>query len=267
MVPAIRPASTVMLLRAEERAPSFEVLMLRRSAKSAFAPDVFAFPGGAVEPADYSDQARARIHGLDRARLARMFRATRAASLDDPTLAELEDADRAALMVAAARELFEEGGVLLGKPLNSDVGIASLNDARDALWHGESDFAEILRNHDLWLDASGLELFSVWVTPPNEARRFYAHFFIARADRQLAAADRVETHDEIWIEPKAALSEYEAARFAMVYPTIKHIERLAAFGSVEEVLEFACTKPILRIMPHTRREHGFSLPAELENAW
>ena len=267
MVPAIRPASTVMLLRAEKRAPSFEVLMLRRSAKSAFAPDVFAFPGGAVEPADYSDQARARIQGLDRERLARMFRAKRAASLDDPTLAELEDADRAALIVAAARELFEEGGVLLGKTFDSGTDIASLKDAREALWRGESDFTDILRSRDLQLDASGLELFSVWVTPPNEARRFYAHFFTARADRQLAAADRIETHDEIWIEPQVALREYEAGRFAMVYPTIKHIERLAAFSGIQEVLEFARTKPILRIMPNATAEHGFSLPAELENAW
>jgi recombination protein RecT len=267
MVPAIRPASTVMLLRADERATSFEVLMLRRSAKSVFAPDVFAFPGGAVDPADYSDRARARIQGLDRDRLARMFRARRAASLDDPALAELEDADRAALIVAAVRELFEEGGVLLGKPPDSSLDVARLNDARDTLWHGKSDFAEILWSHDLRLDASGLELFSVWVTPANETRRFHAHFFVARADRQLAAADRIETHDEIWIEPRAALCEYTAGRFAMVYPTIKHIERLAAFANIEEVLEFARTKPILRIMPNTTAERGFSLPADLENAW
>ena len=267
MVPAIRPASTVMLLRARDRAPSFEVLMLRRSVESAFAPDVYAFPGGAVEPADYEEQLKARIHGLHPARLAKMFRTKHAEALDRPALAELEDSDRAALVVAALRELFEEGGVLLGTALNDRLDVGELKDARDALWRRSGKFAQILAKHSLELDASGLELFSVWVTPPNEARRFHAHFFIARADRQVAAADRFETHDEIWIAPEDALRECEAGRFAMVYPTIKHIERLAGFSSIDEALEVARRKRIVRIMPNTTAEHGFSLPEELENAW
>ncbi len=241
--------------------------MLRRSAQSAFAPDAYAFPGGAVEPADYVDRGAARINGLDRPRLAAMFRVEATDALDAPKLAELDDSDRAALVVAALRELFEEGGVFLGSSSNESLDEHLLKEARSALWRPGANFATILEQHGLMLDASGLELFSVWVTPPHEARRFHAHFFVARADGQVAAADRFETHDELWIEPQAALNEHAAGRLAMVYPTIKHIERLATFTTIDEVMAFARQKPIVRIMPNTTAEHGFSLPPELENAW
>ncbi|MBV9973605.1 MAG: hypothetical protein JO135_09760 [Candidatus Eremiobacteraeota bacterium] len=267
MVPAIRPASTVMLLRAGEPSASFEVLMLRRSIESAFAPDVYAFPGGAVEGGDYSDRLRSAIGGLDSKRLTSMFRIERTPALDDPDVAELDDRDRAALIVAALRELFEEGGVLLGNRANTALRTDSLQNAREALWRRSSDFPDVIEQHRLQLDASELELFSVWITPPNEARRFNAHFFVAKADDQAAAADRFETHDEIWIAPEDALRQYGAGRFAMVYPTIKHIERLAEFDSVDDVVEFARHKPIVRIMPNTTAEHGFTLPPELEKAW
>ncbi|MBV8688878.1 MAG: hypothetical protein JOZ59_02120 [Candidatus Eremiobacteraeota bacterium] len=266
MVPAIRPASTVMLLHAVPPS-SFRVLMLRRSARSAFAPDVYAFPGGAVEPTDYSDSLPARIHGLDHGRLSAMFRVARTDALVDPDVSELDDSDRRALVVAALRELFEEGGVLLGKPQAATLETERLAEARDALWRQSAQFSDILEQHALQLDATGLELFSVWVTPPNEARRFNAHFFVARAEEQAAVADRFETHDEVWIEPREALREQVAGRFAMVYPTIKHIERLAEFNTVDNVIAFARRKPIIRIMPNTTAEHGFALPAELERAW
>ena len=42
------PAASVILLRDDP----FEVLMIRRHEKRSFAPDVWAFPGGAVEESD-----------------------------------------------------------------------------------------------------------------------------------------------------------------------------------------------------------------------
>ena len=45
------PSASVMLLRDDP----FEVLMIRRHAASSFAPDVWAFPGGAVDEADTRD--------------------------------------------------------------------------------------------------------------------------------------------------------------------------------------------------------------------
>ena len=98
-------------------------------------------------------------------------------------------------------------------------------------------------------------------------RRFNAHFFVARADAQHAIADRVETHDEIWLSPKTALERFAAGSYAMVYPTIKHIERLAKFQTLEEVMAFSKAKPVLRIMPNMTQDDKFTLPHELEFAW
>lgn len=49
----IRPAATVIVMR---DAGVFEVLTQRRSHAMAFAPGAYAFPGGALEPADYDSE-------------------------------------------------------------------------------------------------------------------------------------------------------------------------------------------------------------------
>ncbi len=254
-----------MMLRPSDA--DFEVFMLRRSVKSAFAPDAYVFPGGAVDRADYEPELLGRINGLDEGRLARMYRAERAPLLDEATEATVSNLDARALLVAAMRETFEEAGVLLGVREMHHIEPGALHDERAKLLRGEGAFKDVLDSLDLRLDASELEFFSQWITPPSEGRRFNAHFFLARADAQHAIADRVETHDEIWISPKAALERFAAGTYAMVYPTIKHIERLAEFASIDDVLAFAKEKPILRIMPNTTATNGFSLPRELEHAW
>lgn len=262
-VPVIRLASTVMMLRPGAR--DFEVFMLRRSARSAFAPDVYVFPGGTVDRSDYGTLDR--INGLSEERLARMYRAQATPLLEEAEQAAPDSADARALLVAALRETFEEAGVLLGVHSIEHLELKALHEARAKLLADAVTFDELLELFDLRLDASTLELFSQWITPPSEGRRFNAHFFVARADEQHAVADRFETHDEIWISPKQALQRYEAGSYAMVYPTIKHIERLARFSSIDDVMEFSRSKSILRIMPNTLAEHGFSLPQELEYAW
>ena len=261
----IRLASTVMMLRPSDG--SFEVFMLRRSAASAFAPDVYVFPGGTLDGGDYTQAPLARVGGLDEGRMSGMFR-----TVPTPLLHEA-DAGRAtvpqarALVLAALRETFEEAGVLLGLQKPSDPDPGRLRAARLKLLDGELTFAQVLDTCDLTLDASALELFSQWITPPGEGRRFNAHFFVAQADAQHAVADRAETHDERWITPKDALARCASGAHAMIYPTIKHIERLCGFTSVHDVMAFAKRKQIVRIMPHSTTEQGFSLPPELEHAW
>ncbi len=84
-----------MLVRSA--AESIEVFMLRRSAKSAFAPDAYVFPGGTVDETDRD----ARAPGMEPERLRRLFRM---ASPPDPAL-------QASLVAAALRELSEESDV------------------------------------------------------------------------------------------------------------------------------------------------------------
>jgi 8-oxo-dGTP pyrophosphatase MutT (NUDIX family) len=94
--PTPRPAATLLLLRDTGSAP--EVFMLQRTSKAAFLPGAFVFPGGALDPDDSSERAARRVRGLDDAQAsARLGLAS----------------GGLAYWVAAARECFEESGILL----------------------------------------------------------------------------------------------------------------------------------------------------------
>ncbi len=88
-----RHAASLVLVR--QGANGLEVLMGRRPRKSAFAPDVFVFPGGRVEPADF-DATPSRRLDPDCARRTGA----------SPRLAH-------ALAAAALRETEEETGVVM----------------------------------------------------------------------------------------------------------------------------------------------------------
>jgi len=223
----------------------FEVYMVRRSAKAKFVPDVFVYPGGAVDPED--------------------------ASLVPRIVGAVHPDVRPQFVVAAIRESFEECGLFFGcsasgAPLS--LTPQRLDAARRDLLVGARTFAAIVREFEAYFDASALVYFSHWVTPTIEPRRFDARFFVARAPRdQAAEADASETHDGRWIRPSEALNEYHAGRMAMIFPTIKHLERLAEFRSVDDVLEFARTKPVLPVTPDVLEGSRFVLPPELEGSW
>jgi len=265
-----RLAATVMLARAA--APGFELYMTRRSERSSFAADAFVFPGGTVEPQDYSEHIAARTLGLEAQRMAAEFRATVPAEL--PSEVEpIDSRDAAALLNAALREAFEEAGILPARTRAGDaveapaMHAADVQTARAAIVSGGLTFAEFLERHDWFADARSLTFFSHWITPPSEPRRFNTHFFLAPAPPgQAGLADAVETHEGRWIAPRAALERYRAGQFRLVYPTIKHLERLASFESLDDALAFARAKPVLTILP-ARSANGFTMPAPLEDAW
>jgi recombination protein RecT len=220
----MRLAATVMLVR-DRSAGGIETLLLRRSTRSAFAPDAFVFPGGAVEPSDY----HAAPNGWSDQRANEEFRATISASLPT-TVPSVEPRDASALVMAATRELHEEASVAI--------------------------------------DPSGLALFSHWITPPTEPRRYNTFFFLARAPRgALGVADALETHDARWVEPGDALERNARGDLHLVYPTIKHLERMSAFDAVDALLAFGREKPIRTIMPDRSPAEGFVMPHDLENAW
>ena len=88
-----RHAASLVLVR--KTAKGLEVLMGRRPRKSRFAPDVFVFPGGGVEPGDYMAQSARPLDPVS-------AKATGAS----PRLAH-------ALAAAALRETEEETGVVM----------------------------------------------------------------------------------------------------------------------------------------------------------
>jgi 8-oxo-dGTP pyrophosphatase MutT (NUDIX family) len=247
--------------------------MTRRSARSAFAPDAFVFPGGTVDAQDSTEQARARTLGLETGRLTGEFRASVPSELPSGVPA-IDNASAAALCIAAIRELFEEAGILIartgdGLPIDAArVRSDGVQADRVRVRGGDLPFAEFLEEQGWFADARALTFFSHWITPPSEPRRYNTHFFFALAPGdQAARADAHETHDGVWIAPARALEQYRSRRFHLVYPTIKHLERLASFATIDDALAFARSKPVLTIMPATAPDEGFEMPAALENAW
>jgi 8-oxo-dGTP pyrophosphatase MutT (NUDIX family) len=258
---------------ARPSAGGFETYMARRSGRSAFAADAFVFPGGAVETQDFAPAIAARTHGLDDERIAALFRASVPAQLPSTEPAIDRTAARA-LLNAALRELFEEAGILFvqtpgGSVVNaSQIRSDDVAKAREEMVGGNLTFAEFLDRHGWFADTTALTLFSHWITPPSEPRRFNTHFFLALApEGQAGRADAVEMHEGVWVAPRDALERYRTGNFHLVYPTIKHLERLASFDSLGELQDFARRKPVLTILPETASGGGFAMPGGLENAW
>jgi 8-oxo-dGTP pyrophosphatase MutT (NUDIX family) len=231
-------AATVMIGR-DSRA-GIEFFMLRRSSRSVFMPDVYVFPGGRVEAQDRSLAARRQADSTPLS--------------PDP-----------AYTYAAARETFEESGLLFAADPVDERALAA---ARRRILAGTHTFAELLDELDTHVDTDALRYFSHWVTPPFETRRFDTHFFVARAPvGQAALADASETYDGRWIVAAEALAGHANGTFALIYPTIKHLERLAAFPTLDLLLDYTARKSIHTVMPSIEPDRTFAIPPALEGVW
>jgi 8-oxo-dGTP pyrophosphatase MutT (NUDIX family) len=100
------------------------------------------------------------------------------------------------------------------------------------------------------LDPVALVKFSRWITPAEVQIRFDTHFFLAPLpDGQEPRIDGQECVDLGWFTPDAALAAYRAQEIELVFPTIKHLEQLSEFASVEDLLAYARGREVLPIQP------------------
>jgi len=146
---AVRNAATVIVLRDRHDKPA--ILMGQRGAKAAFMPNKFVFPGGAVDPGDAQVPLAAPIPPLCFNRLA---------DNAPPGM-------QTALAAAAVRELWEETGLILGRP---------------GQWPGAvpADWARFAATGNL-PSAEALQFVFRALTPPGRPRRFDARFFLVDA--------------------------------------------------------------------------------------
>jgi 8-oxo-dGTP pyrophosphatase MutT (NUDIX family) len=232
-----------MLVRPDP-AGGVAVYMTRRSARSRFVPDAYVFPGGAVDPEDREIAAGGGLHG-SAGRVGAEFSA------------------------AALRELFEEAGILLVRDRSGAVAApdaATLAELR-AERVGGARFDALLAGRGLVPDAGALLYYSNWITPVTEPRRFDTHFFVARApDDQVAAADAVEVHDGTWIAPAEAMARADRGEMTIIFPTYKHLQRLAAFGDVDAVLAHARARSVAPVMPIERPDGTFAFAVD-DDTW
>ena len=99
-------------------------------------------------------------------------------------------------------------------------------------------------------DTERLVPFSRWITPAEVQIRFDTMFFVAEAPPDAEPrVDGAECVDMRWITPAAALEQGERGELTLVFPTIKHLEELAAFGSVAEAMETARGREVKPVQP------------------
>ncbi len=206
---ATRPAATVLLLR--DTAGGIEVLMTRRSTTASFAPGAYVFPGGGVDALDSASHAQARRR---------------------PTQSALHLTQA----IAAIRESFEELGVLLAR--RSDGTPADYSDI--ASLERSKPFAAQCQSRGLMLAADDVFVLAHWITDRDLARRFDVPFLVARMPQgQTPVADEAEQFEPVWVRPADALARHRDGQFFIIFPTIRTLERLHAYKSVEAVLQ-AC---------------------------
>lgn len=229
-----RPAATVMLVR--DTADGIAVFLMRRHSKMHFAAGVMVFPGGGVDDRDRN--AEIAWAGPAPSWWAQRFGI-------DADLAE-------ALVCAAARETFEESGVLFAGPADDPRGIVGdasvYRESRLALAAGELSFADFLRTENLVLRADLLRPWANWVTPEAErTRRYDTYFFVgALPEGQRADGENTESDHADWTTPEAAIEDFSAGRTFVLPPTWTQLDSLAGH-TVADVL--AVERKIVAVQP------------------
>jgi 8-oxo-dGTP pyrophosphatase MutT (NUDIX family) len=237
-----RPAATVMLVRDTPENPgSISVFLMRRHSAMEFAAGVMVFPGGGVDDRDRN--ADIAWTGPPPSWWAQRFGI-------QTDLAE-------ALVCAAARETFEESGVLFAGPADDPHGIvrdaAVYGESRLALADGTLSFADFLRRENLVLRADLLRPWANWVTPEAErTRRYDTYFFVAALpEGQLADGENTESDRAGWTTPDAAIGDFAAGRTFLLPPTWTQLDSLAGH-TVAEVL--AVERQIVPVQPDLARK-------------
>lgn len=100
------------------------------------------------------------------------------------------------------------------------------------------------------LEPEALVEYSRWITPELIEIRFDTRFFLARAPAGVhPRVDGAECVDLRWTTPRGALDAYAREELALVFPTLRHLEELSAFATVDALLEHARTREVVAVLP------------------
>lgn len=202
-----KDASAVILLNQNLT----EVLWIQRSPSLAFLGGWHAFPGGKLDAED------AEI-----------------------TVENSGDAELGKFIVCAARETFEETGILLARG-GDKLTKGQRASLHDDLTSGRSSLREIFENWDLSLDAEDFFYTGFWTTPEFSPVRFKTRFFFAVCpSKQKPSLATSETADAEFITPENALERWKNAEVLISPPVLISLRELAETqrrADAEKVLE------------------------------
>jgi glyoxylase-like metal-dependent hydrolase (beta-lactamase superfamily II)/8-oxo-dGTP pyrophosphatase MutT (NUDIX family) len=194
-----KDAAAVILLRHETNRQNPELFWVKRSEKLAFLGGFHAFPGGQIDESD-----------------------AEVAVQNSP------DAQTSTMISGAARELFEELGVLTargGETLTRGQRESLLDD----LTSGRMSWPGLLQHYDLILDARDFTFVGRWVTPPFSLRRFDTWFFLVNCPvKQEPRVVPGELSSGQWITAAESYRYWLDSKIVAVPPTLHALKTLAA---------------------------------------
>jgi glyoxylase-like metal-dependent hydrolase (beta-lactamase superfamily II)/8-oxo-dGTP pyrophosphatase MutT (NUDIX family) len=199
LAPQPKDAAAVILLRPDTDPKNPKVLWVKRSTKLAFLGGFLAFPGGQRETND-----------------------------DEAPVENCADRERAAMISCAARELFEEVGVLLARG-SQTLTTGQRASLFDDLESKRMTWSELLRHYGLHLDDGDFTFVGRWVTPPFAPRRFDTWFFLAKcpAKQTPAVTEDSELESGEWIAARDAYAKWERSEVIVVPPVLHALKTLA----------------------------------------
>ncbi|MDC0709940.1 MBL fold metallo-hydrolase [Stigmatella sp. ncwal1] len=206
-----RPAAVVVLYR--RVGSRVEVFWVKREKALSFAGGFYAFPGGKVDKAD----AAVPVRGIS--------------------------GEQAAACVAAARELFEETGVLV-VPGAEAVPAERLKALRQELLSGQCPWGEMLAREGWGLRAEDFVPAGRWITPPFMPLRFDAHFFAVEMPQQAQAELWPgEFSEAAWVDPAEALARWERGTALLHTPNLHALKVLHQEGISQEAFASLVSPP------------------------
>ena len=204
---APKDAAAVILIRQDTDPNNPEVFWVKRSDKLAFLGGFHAFPGGQIDTDDASVQVR-----------------------------NAPNPETSAMISGAARELFEELGVLAargGETLTKGQRASLLDD----LESGRMSWPALLDHYNLYLDATDFTYVGRWVTPPFNARRFDTWFFLVNCpSRQEPHVIAGELAGGEWLPARDAYARWMRDEVVAVPPTL-HALRMLGAGMTPDLVE------------------------------
>jgi 8-oxo-dGTP pyrophosphatase MutT (NUDIX family) len=227
-----RPASTVVLIDESSR-----VYLTKRPVTMKFMGGFHVFPGGTVEKHDTLVEN------------------------DYVNIDESELDISLSYYIAAARELFEEVGILLGKAQDGfpvQMPKEKVITYRNDLLIGDIPFIRMFAQENLHFDPLCLTYFGQIITPEESPIRFDTRFFLAKLPHgQNPEPDQKEIDGAFWVKPEDALTAFYNRKIKIAPPTILTLQAIIDYQQSGILKMSISQKDLMNLIKELRKNDLF----------
>lgn len=205
----------------------FEIFMAKRNLDNKFLGGHHVFPGGSIDKQDITEKSKERIVGLN---------------IDVVNNLKKIHEDPSVFWIIAIRELFEETGILIATKEAGEFITINKNNIKKFhqyqinLQKNNITMTNILKNENLYYDASKIKYFGRLITPAMSPIRFDTQFFLCELpDKQHIKLYNGELIEGLWGTPNQILELYRKKQMKIIFPQYSTLRRLKKFKTIKEV--------------------------------